>query len=144
MAAPRNPFEFPAMLQGLAADVETLRLRLRAQMHSDSCKGGDDSSRCCIAAKGGVDPKLPRMLAEVVGAAKALGGEIRMWDGHTRTNLDQMTPARKATIIMRFIQDQPLSGRRDIYAVLARNEADRPDGLQLTVVDKFTSGAAVE
>jgi hypothetical protein len=139
MAAPRTSLEFPEMLRALAEDVETLRLRLRGQLHSDGCKGGDPT-KCCIAAKGSkgeMDPKLPKMMAEVVNAAKALGGELRQWDGHIRTNMDSLSPSRKAAVLIQFIQSLSLSGRRDVYAVLAKHEQDRPDGLGLTITDRF-------
>ena len=133
--SPRNPFEFPAELQALADLLARQRARLEADMEA-GLKSPD--------AQKAPMKEHALMLRDLASAATSLGRELRQWDGHTRTQLDTMTPARKAQVIMRFIQDQPLSARRDIYAVLSRLESDRPDGLGLSFTDKFASGAADE
>lgn len=143
--APKNSLEFPAWLQNLQDMGVTLQRRLQNQMHSDSCTAEArqrDPAACCIAAKGGVEPSLTKAYADVVSAAKSLGGEIRQWDGHTASNLDKMSPARKANVCIQFLQSLPLSGRRDVYAVLGKMEQDRPDGLGLTTTDRFSDGPA--
>lgn len=133
--APRNPFEFPAELQALA----DLLARQRERLEQDMAAGlkSPDAQKAPMK-------EHALMLRDLASAATSLGRELRQWDGHSRTQLDSMTPARKATVVMRFIQDQPLSARRDIYSVLARNEADRPDGLGISITDRFASGTTAD
>jgi len=136
----RNPLQFPDFLQRLADMADTLQRRLQNQMHSDGCLADArkrDSSTCCIAAKGGVDPKLTKAFKEVVEGASKLGVEIRQWSGHTQSNLDKMTTARKAEIMLRFCQDLPLSDRKALYTELRTAELARPDGLGIDITDKF-------
>lgn len=142
MAAPRNGLEFPDFLKRLADTADVMLRRLEASLHSDSCKRTGDSTKCCIAAKGGLLPT--KALAEVVTAAKSLGGEIRQWDGHIRTNIDKLTPTQLARVMIQFTQGLPLSGRRDLYAVLSKLESERPDGLGLTYTDRFASPGSDE
>lgn len=119
--------EFPALLQKVAALVEEQIRRVE----DDMGKGLQSSA---VKAP---DPLHTKMLVELVGAAKSLGGEIRLWDGHQATNLDKMSPARKANVCIQFLLSLPLSGRRDVYSVLAKSEQDRPDGLGLAITDRF-------
>jgi hypothetical protein len=140
----RNPLQFPEQLQRFADAVHVQQCRLEASMHSDGCKGGSDPARCCLAAKGGLNKETVTAIKDLAGAYTALGKEIRQWDGHTKTSLDTMSPAKKAQVVVRFILDQPLSARRDIYAVLAKAESDRPDGFGLAVTDKFSTSPAHE
>src|SRR5688500_13474148 len=130
MAAPRNPFEFPAELQAAADLCARLRARLEADM--DAGLKGPDHAKAPLK-------EHAVMLRELSSAMTTLGKEIRQWDGHVRTNLDSLTPARKAQVFIRFAQDLPLSGRRELYQVLAGLEKDRPDGLGVVVTDRFST-----
>ncbi len=135
-----NPLAFPDELQALADMVTSERLRLEGDMHSPSCTR-TPPGRCCVAASGGSNPRTLAALKELTIAYTTLGKELRQWSGHIKTNLDTMSPARKAQVMVQFVLDQPLSARRDIYQVLARREADRPDGLGIALVDRFAGPA---
>lgn len=129
MPAAKSPFEFPAELQATADLCARLRARLETDMDR-GLKGGDDNSKAPLK-------EHAAMLRELATATVTLGKEVRAWSGHTRTQLDTMSPAKKAQVVLRFVQDLPLSGRRDFYEVLSRLEADRPDGLTLQLTDRF-------
>jgi hypothetical protein len=123
-----NLFHLPDEIEALLKLIAENRRRLETDMNVG------------LAAKGGPNPVHIGALKELATAMSTLGKEARQWAGHQKSNLDKMSPAQKARVVVQFILNElPLGARRDLYLVLAKNEAERPDGLNLTVVDRFNN-----
>lgn len=113
---------FPEELQKLADLIAEQRRRLEADMNAG------------LAAKGGPNKDHIYAVKELAKAMSDLGKEMRQWSGHIKTNLDAMSPARKAQVVIQFIQSElPVGARRDLYEALARMEIARPDSVALQV-----------
>lgn len=114
--------ELPDELSKMLAILAEQRRRLESDMNAGMAKSGGPNKDHIHAAK------------ELSKAMSDLGHEMRMWAGHIKTNMDKMTPARKAQVVIQFIQGElPVGAREDLYRVLAKMEADRPDRVPLVV-----------
>lgn len=114
--------ELPDELSKMLAILAEQRRRLEADMNAGMAKNAGPNKDHIYAAK------------ELAKAMSDLGHEMRMWAGHIKTNMDKMTPARKAQVVIQFVQGElPVGQRRDLYEVLAKMEADRPDGIKLSI-----------
>lgn len=131
-------FAVPDELHKMMELIATQRSRLEADM------GLGPNAVPGMQAKGGPNKDQIYCAKELAAAYATLGKELRQWSGHLKSSLDSMTPARKAQVMVQFIQDCPLGIRRDLYAVLATLEGKRPDGLKLSVSDPFGTPAQVE
>jgi hypothetical protein len=122
-----NLFHLPDEIEALLKLIAENRARLERDMNVG------------LAAKGGPNPVHISALKDLSTAMSTLGKEARQWAGHTKSSLDKMSPAQKARVVVQFIQNElPRGARRELYEVLVKHEGERPDGLTLTVVDKFT------
>lgn len=134
-----NPLAFPDELQKLADLITEERTRVERQMHTPGCDRetrGKVEGKCCIAAVES-NAATRRALVELTQAYTTLGKEIRMWGDYKATQLDKMSPAKKADVLIRFFQSLPLSARLDIYATLAAEESRRPGGIKLAYDNSF-------
>ena len=126
-----NLFHLPDEIEALLKLIAENRVRLERDMNVG------------LAAKGGPNPVHISALKELATAMSTLGREARQWAGHIKSSMDKMSPAQKARVVVQFVQNElPLGARRDLYAVLAKLESERPDGLTLTILDKFSTKPA--
>ncbi len=115
-------FSFPDELKATFELLSTCRKRLEQDMHAG------------LAPKGGFNKDHLAGLEKLAVAQTKLGAEMRQWSGHQKSSLDKMPPAQKARVVLQFIQtEMPMGARRELYEVLARAEADRPDSVPFTL-----------
>lgn len=123
-------FQVPEKLRSMLALLERQQDTLTSMLARDE-KIREDGKTWAY------DGKLNKSIAELAGAYSTLAREYRNWLGHIKTNLDSLTLGRKLQVMVQFAQDLPIGNRRDLYKVLANLEAQRPDGFDITVTDKF-------
>lgn len=111
--------KIPGHLREMLADIENARLQVGRQQKKQF--RGDNA----------------RLLVNLATASARIAGELRQWAGKIDTEMDKMSPAQKAQVMIQFVQSLPLSARRDVYHVMAGLETERPDGLRLTLKDRF-------
>lgn len=126
-------FQVPEHMQKMLAVLDENRQRLERAMSLGPLAGSFSEEHSAAAA-------------ELSRASATLGREMRNWLGATKTSLDKLTPGRKMQVFVEWAQGLPISIRRDLYTVLAGLEGERPDGLKVSVSDRFAEprAAAVE